>query len=162
MARKREIINVKERRKRLRAKVREMEAFGWVLDDYEDAPGRMVNMRFWRPSERPNRDSIKRLELAFSRISREESVFSVKIYIAGIFCLIVASIVGLISRDVYYTFLALLICFTISAAFLGGNENRIKRKRDVIIREARSLTEDRRPVKPELEAGGPEGEAEQE
>ncbi len=129
----------------MRARVRMMEAFGWILDDYEDSRGNKVVMKFYRPFERPNREKIRELEFAFSRVSHEESVQGIKVFIVVIVCLFLASLAWLYLRDLRITWSILLFSVTGSAALLSGDSIRLARKREAILREARYFTSGKKP-----------------
>jgi hypothetical protein len=145
LAKKREIIHVTEHRRRMRLKVREMEAFGWILDDYDEMTGNMVRMKFWRPFERPNRDKIRELEFAMSRVSQEESIHSIKLFIAIIVCIFLTSLAWMYVRDFLLTVDALIICMTLATVIISGGKLRIKRRREVILREARHFSSGKKP-----------------
>ena len=76
----------------MRRKVREMEAFGWALDDYEETGKNMVRMKFLRPMDISNRDKLRKLEYAFSRLPGERSVLNLKSLIGTLICVFAASL----------------------------------------------------------------------
>ena len=128
------------RRKKMRRKVREMEAFGWVLDDHEEAPRKMVTMRFWRPMDIHNREKVRKLEFAFSRLPGEESILNLKTVIGLLLCIFVASLVWSLTGSFYFVLYAFAISVLVLAWLLDNDGKRLSRRRDMLLEHARLLT----------------------
>lgn len=124
----------------MRRKVREMEAFGWVLDDHEEAPKKMVTMRFWRPMDIHNREKVRKLEFAFSRLSGEESILNLKTVIGFLLCIFIASLVWSLTGSVYFTLCGFGISVLVLAWLLDNDGKRFSRRRDMLLEHARLLT----------------------
>ncbi len=140
VVKRREIIYVTYRRKKMRRKVREMEAFGWALDDYEEAPKKMVTMRFWRPMDIHNREKVRKLEFAFSRLPGEESILNLKTTIGLLLCLFIASLVWSLTSSFYFVLYAFGIGVLVLAWLLDNDAKRFSRRRDMLLEHARLLT----------------------
>ncbi len=140
VVKRREIIYVTYRRKKMRRKVREMEAFGWALDDYEEAPKKMVTMRFWRPMDIHNREKVRKLEFAFSRLAGEESILNLKTIIGLLLSLFIASLVWSLTTSFYFVLYAFGIGVLVLAWLLDNDAKRFSRRRDMLLERARWLT----------------------
>jgi hypothetical protein len=140
MAKQRERINITLRRKTMRRKVREMEAFGWVLDDYEEVSDRMVRMKFWRPLDLANMEKLRELEYALSRLPREESVFGLKALLGVLVCMLIGTVVGLSVNIWWFGMEIFLLLILVVAAWLDQESRKLWRRRDIIIDRAKRLS----------------------
>lgn len=140
MIKRREIIHVSANRKSMRGKVREMEAFGWALDDYEETGKNMVSMKFLRPMDISNRDKLRKLEYAFSRLPGERTVLNLKTIIGTLICVFVASLAWTALHNLYIALYVLAACFIILAWYLNEDEKKLARRRAILLERATWLT----------------------
>ena len=147
MIKRREIIHMSANRRSMRGTVREMEAFGWALDDYEETGKNVVRMKFLRPMDISNRDKLRKLEYAFSRLPGEKSVLNLKTIIGTLICAFIASIAWTVSHNPYIALYVLAACFIILAWYLDKDEKKLARRRAILLERAALLT-----------AGGQEGD----
>jgi hypothetical protein len=140
MIKRREIIHVSANRKGMRGKVREMEAFGWALDDYEETGKNMVRMKFLRPMDISSRDKLRKLEYAFSRLPGERSVLNLKTLIGTLICVFIASISWTALHSLYIALYILAACFIILAWYLNEDEKKLARRRAILLERATWLT----------------------
>lgn len=141
----RENKSVDVKRDKLRRKVREMEAFGWVLDETEDLPGKWVRMKFWRPTDLPDINKLRKLEYDLSRLPGENSAFNLK-FIAGLLvCVLLGTgaatsanepLISLVIGIVVFEVLLLIL-----VAVMNPEYKRLSRRRDRILHRARMFIE---------------------
>ena len=130
-------------REKMRRKVREMEAFGWILDETEDLKGKMVKLNFLRSLNIPNINKLRKLEYDLSRLPKENSAFNLK-FIAGIvICILIATVSATGSKDPLISVIIGVIVFEILFLLLIGIMNpeykKLSKKRDRILHRASML-----------------------
>ena len=152
MSSSRENISIEVKRDALRRKVREMEAFGWVLGDTEDLQGKMVKLDFWRSLNIPNLNKLRKLEFDLSRLPKENSAFNLKFIVGVIICILLATITGtgfddpliavIIGVAVFEIFFLLLV------AVMNPEYKRLSKRRDRILHRAKMF------IDPVVDSGG--------
>ncbi len=133
------------RRDKLRRTVREMEAFGWVLDETEDLPKKLIRLKLWRSLDLPNLNKLRKLEFDLARIPGEYHALNLK-FIGGILiCALIAT--GLSTTAIGSVMFAVIwvvgfeIIFLALAYLVTPEYKRLANRRDRILYRARTLVE---------------------
>jgi hypothetical protein len=135
----------------MRGKVRDMEAFGWMLDDYEDASRGKVKMKFWRSADIPGREKLRKIEYALSRMPGEASILNLKTLIGFLVCLLISSLAWSLLHNIYFVLYTFGISVLFLAWFLDNDGKRLLRRRHMLLERARSLTSARESTERSVE-----------
>ena len=136
-------IDVK--REKMRRKVREMEAFGWILDETEDMKGKMVKLNFRRSLNMPNINKLRKLEYDLSRLPKENSAFNLKFIAGVVVCTLIATVSATGSKEpliaVIIGVVVFEILFLLLIAIMNPEYKKLSKRRDRILYRAGMLSE---------------------
>ena len=127
---------------RLRERVREMEAFGWVLGETYNMPGGKVKLDLWRKPDLPNINKLIKLEYDLSRLPRESVAFTLK-WATSVFIGLAALIV---LTTVYIEFLCVIVflpwpLFWFFELFIVPEYRTLSQRRERIVHRAWMIME---------------------
>jgi len=137
----RENKTIEIRQDKLRLKVREMEAFGWVLGETYDVPGKKVKLDLWRPSDLPNINKLRKLEYELSRLPRENLAFDIKIAAWFFVCELVVFVIAAAFNSLIVAMVLTQVLFIIFLILLEPESKKLGQRRDRILHRAEMLRE---------------------